>query len=193
MGPDRDDRVVARAGELERVREQALERGPTSDSIAVHRRKWLDPPLDLAPFRLGLELAHDVLDQGRELDRPAENILPGDAREVHQVVDQSGHVVGPVPDAAGVVLHGRIERGAGVVEQELAEAADVAEGVAQVVRNGVDHRLQLGGGGPKRRAPLGDAPLELAGLLPELLAEPRLLDGDRERRRDLHRDVGARR
>ena len=165
--------------------------GRTSDASQSTVGSGCDPPLDLAPLRLGLELAHHVLDQRREFHRPAENVLSRDAGEVHQVVDQAGHAVGPVPDAAGVVLHGRIERGTGVVEQELAEAADVAERVAQVVGDGVDHRLELGGGGPKRRAPLGDAPLELAGLPPELLAEPRLLDGDRERRRDLHGDVAV--
>ena len=119
----------------------------------------------------------------------ADDVLPGDPREVDQVVDQARHPVGAVPNPPRVVLRPGVERGAGVVEQQLGEAADVAQGVAEIVRDGVQHRFQLGRGGAQRGAPLRHPALELAGLAAELLPEPGLLDGDGQRCRDLHCDV----
>ena len=85
--------------------------------------------------------------------------------------------------------HRRVEPGAAVLEQELGEAADVPDRRAQVVGDGVEQRLQLGGRAAQRRAALGHPPLQLGALLRQLLAQPGVLDRDRERGRDLERDV----
>ena len=67
----------------------------------------------------------------------------------------------------------------------------MAERRAEIVGDGVEQGLELGRGRAERGAALGHAPLQLAGLPRELLAEPRVLDGDGQRGRDLEGDVAV--
>ena len=188
---DPDTRPRAAAGELHRIGEQVLDRRPGQRRVALEGGQRLDHPVDDPVAGLGLQPAHHVLGQQVEVHRAAQHVLPAEAAELHQVVEHGAESARALGDPCGVVPHVGIQGGARVLEQELGEPADVPDRGAQVVGDAVQQGVQLGGGRAERRAALPDPALELGALLGQVVAQVGVLDGDRERRGDLERDVAV--
>ena len=100
-----------------------------------------------------------------KFDLAAEQVLPSDPGQHHEIVQHRGHPVAALLDPLGVVADRLVERAAAVLDQQLREAADVAHRRPQVVGHRVEQGLQLGRRRPERRprARPGAAPARRSG------------------------------
>ena len=196
-----DARVLGARRVLPRVAQQVVEQALHEPRIGVDRELRLDAALDALTRILLVQVVDDRLRQRRQVDALVEQLLPRDARQRQQAVDDVGRAPHAGLDAIDAAADRIVHRGLQLVAQQAGLAGDRAERRAQVVRSGSRERFELlvGEREPLVRAlQLGgarrDAAFQLAVQLRErgvraLDAQHEVLE-QRRQREEQHGDAG---